>query len=95
MRIKTVINEEIQRLFEQQTYNISQLADVLKRMGFDEQIIYVLRDALIKAFRYGGDDEVIKIFKEITDVDIQALSRGKYMFANLYNPEKVEVGVNA
>lgn len=87
MNIINIIKEEIQRLFEQQIYSIPDLAKILERMGHDRETQGYLQELLMDAYREGGDAAVIKTYAEISGVQIQAISRGRYMFANLYKPE--------
>jgi len=86
MNIITIIREETQRLFEQRMYSIPELADILKRQGHGEENILYLRDMLLKAYRQGGDPAVIEMYAKMSGVEIEAIRKGRYMFANLYNP---------
>lgn len=82
-------------LNEQQNgvYTIPDLAkamkDNLKTQGHEEQSLDIMGKWLFNAFRNQGDQGVIDVFVNLTGVQIEAVSRGRYMFANLYNPEKV------
>jgi len=89
MNIKTIIREEIQRFFEQQMYGIPELVNILKKQGYDEENILILKDILLKAYRQGGDPAVIEKYAEMSGVEIEAIRKGRYMFANLYDPEKL------
>jgi len=88
MNIISIINEEIQRLFEQKIYSISDLAKILERQGFDAETQAILQEILIDAYKDDGDQGVIDQYAKMAGVEIEAVSRGRYMFANLYDPEK-------
>ena len=87
MDIKTIIAEEVQRLFEQKAYRIQDLAQLLANQGYDEQGVGYLAKMLLDAYKQGGDQAVIDRYAEMAGVQIEAVSKGRYMFANLYDPE--------
>lgn len=87
MDIKTIINEEVKRLFEQDVYTIPELSKLLSRQGHDPYAIEILQRHLFDKFKEEGDQGVINTYGEITGVEIQALRNGRYVFANLYKPE--------
>ena len=68
---KSALNES------HEVYNLSELAEILSRTGYDEDtLLAVLQDV----YRAGGDDEVIKLFKASTGIDIESVSKGRYVF---------------
>lgn len=67
-------------LNESKIYNIVDLSDFFSRMGYDDESVKILSKLLIKEFKRIGDKGVINRFKEITDQDIYAISKGKYVF---------------
>lgn len=90
MNIQTIILEEIKRLFEQEIYSIPELSQLLKRLGHDDYGVSVLEKILFNAYRKNGDEGVIDTFIEMGGVEIQAVRNGRYIFANLFNPEEHE-----
>lgn len=90
MNIKSIINEEVKRLFEQDVYTIPELSQLLTRQGHDKETIDILEKYLQDSYRKYGDKGVIQVYKEITGVEIQALRNGRYVFDNLYTPEDYE-----
>jgi len=87
MEVLQIICEEVQRLFEQKVYRIQDLVQLLASQGYDEQSIGYLTKMLLDAYRSGRDPAVIEKYKEMAGVEIEAISKGRYMFANLYDPE--------
>lgn len=86
--IKKIINEEVYKLFEEKIYNIPELAKTLEVHGHDEHNLNILQGMLLKAYRQGGDTALIEMYAKISGVQIEAVSHGRYMFANLYDPEQ-------
>lgn len=91
MNIKNIITEEIQNLVERQEgiYTIPELAEILKaydNVGDREAPIY--EKLLFAAFQDGGDEKVEKVYKHYTGTDIEHISKGRYMFKRLVNPDK-------
>ena len=80
MDIKAIINEEIKKF----AYSIPDLADTLVSQGYD-------KDVLIKLFQNyyqkQGDAGVIRAYEDLTGVQIEALRNGRYVFANLVDPQ--------
>lgn len=60
--------------------SIKDLSEMVGRMGFDHLGIKAIFEILLDAYRRNGDDGVIDMFKEMTGIDIEAISRGKYIF---------------
>ena len=89
MNVNLIINEEVKRLFEQNKYSIPELGKFLSRMGHDNENQDILTSILINAFKHGGDDAVIETYAEISGVEIEAISNGRYIFANLHDPEAI------
>ena len=84
MDIKTIINEEIQELFENlEIYTIPQLAQTLSKLDYDQNGINIVTNMLWDAYKEGGDDAVVDMYTKMAGVEIQALRNGRYMFANL------------
>jgi len=57
--------------------NINDLSEMTSRLGVEKEDMIEL---IQRAFRNDGDNGVIEIFKEITGIEIEALSRGRYVF---------------
>lgn len=80
-QVRTLVNKIIEHNSvlkeEQEVYNIEGLAEVLSRTGFDET---VLVDVLKELYRQGGDDAIIKTFKQSTGIDIEDVGKGRYVF---------------
>jgi len=87
MEVLQIICEEVQRLFEQKVYRIQDLVQLLINQGYDQQGIQILTKILLDAYRRSGDQGVIDRYAEMAGVQIEAISKGRYMFANLYDPE--------
>lgn len=66
-----------QYLLNENVMSIKDLSDMSARLGVDHEGITEL---IQRAFRNNGDEGVIEVFKEITGLDIEALSRGRYVF---------------
>lgn len=61
----------------QKIMGIAELAEMVSRMGLDYDVILeILQDE----FRKHGDEGVIEMFNGMTDVQIDNISRGKYVF---------------
>lgn len=60
--------------------SIKDLSEMVGRMGFDHLGIETIFEILLDAYRRSGDDGVIDMFKEMTDIYIEPISRGKYIF---------------
>jgi len=83
MDIQTVISEEVQRLFEQRTFTIPELAASLQRLGLDQQGQNVVQRILFGAYKQSGDTGVIHMYNQYAGVQIEAIRKGRYMFSNL------------
>lgn len=85
MDVKKIINEELLKFEEQQkfAYSIPDLAKLMERQGFDPEGQKILQDILMDAYRSDGDQGVIDKYAEISGVEIQAISRGRYVFDTL------------
>lgn len=71
-----IIEEKLLKEHDE-VYNLSDLAEVMSRTGYDEEtLLKVLQDI----YREGGDEEVIKLFKASTQIDIESVSKGRYIF---------------
>jgi hypothetical protein len=74
--IREIINQEISfKLNEGAIMGIFDLIEMVSRIGFDKNIA---RKMFQDAFRSGGDESVKKMFKEITHLDLDNTSTGKY-----------------
>jgi len=82
MKIKSIIVEEVKRLFQQRLYGIQELAKFLSEHGHDNCL-----ETLTLAYKRDGDQGIIDTYTNITGLEIEAASNGKYIFANLYDPE--------
>lgn len=80
--INKVIREEIQKF----SYTIPDLAELLERIGYNKEMQKNITNMLLQAYRQGGDDAVINMYKDIAGIEIQALRNGRYVFANLHTP---------
>jgi hypothetical protein len=59
--------------------NIIELSNMTNRMGLDNTVILkMLKNELI----LNGDAGVIKMYKDMTGVNIEALGDGRYIFKN-------------
>lgn len=64
-------------LNENKVMNIIELSKMVSRLGINSaSILKVLQEE----YRRGGDAGVIEMFKEMTGLDIESLSRGRYVF---------------
>jgi len=79
MDIKKIINEEIHDL----AYSIPELAKLMGRQGFDAEGQGHLQDVLMDAYRENGDQGVVDTYAKMAGVEIQALTRGRYVFHTL------------
>lgn len=64
----------------EQIMSIRDLSEMVRRMGFDDMGTQVIFEILLDGYRRDGDDGVMDLFKQMTDVDIVPISRGKYIF---------------
>jgi len=91
MNINNIIVEEIQGLCETQQgiYTIPELIQKLKVYSVlgDEELA-IFEKLLFKAFQEGGDEKVEEVYKHYTGTDIEHISKGRYMFGRLVNPDK-------
>ena len=84
MGINAMIQEELQQLDEQQVYTIPELAGLMgSRMKHPQESIPIYQKMLFDAYNEGGDDAVVNIYTKMAGVEIEAVTRGRYMFANL------------
>ena len=65
------INEE----FQQNIIGIPELAKIASKSGNDKSILLKM---LISTFKKGGDQNVIDMFKEMTDLNLETIRKGKY-----------------
>jgi len=75
-------------MLEKSIYSIPDLAQLLECMGHDQTNINNIKKILLESFNIGGDYKLIETYTEISGVEIQAIRRGRYMFANLCDPDK-------
>lgn len=92
MDIKTIINEELQSLNErgEGIYTIPELIQKLSVYGLAQEDLDVLQTVLFEAFQEGGDEKVIQTFRHFAGVDVDYISRGRYMFKSLVDPDKLQ-----
>jgi hypothetical protein len=64
-------------LITESTMNIIDISKIISRMGMDEDIIL---EWLQQVFRRNGDQGVIDVYKGFTGIEIEALSKGRYVF---------------
>lgn len=64
-------------LNENKVMTIIDLSKMIVRMGLDEDAILLM---LQEAYKKTGDEGVVKTFKDITGVKIEALRKGVYVF---------------
>ena len=80
-QVKTLVNNIIEcndvLLENQEVYNLEGLAEILSRTGRDEITLF---DILKDLYRHGGDEAIIKTFKESTGIDIKDVGKGRYVF---------------
>jgi len=81
MNIEKIIREEIELREQQFSHTISDLARIASRQT--TYPVEIIQDMLTTAYRQNGDEGVVKIFSEMVGVEIQALTRGRYVFAGL------------
>ena len=61
--------------------SIIDLSNMVARLGFDSTSKEHLLNMLQYEFKLYGDEGIVKIFKEMTGgIEIEPLSRGKYIF---------------
>lgn len=87
MKLIKFIKEEIQKLFEGRIYGIPELAQIMGRLEFDKEQQGHLASMLRNAFRRNGDQGVVDLYGEMSGVEIEAISKGKYVFGNINKPE--------
>ena len=92
MDIKTIINEELQSLNErgEGIYTIPELIQKLSVYGLAQEDLDVLQTVLFEAFQEGGDEKVIQTFRHFAGVDVDYISRGRYMFKSLVDHDKLQ-----
>ena len=91
MDIIAIITEEAKRLFDQRIYNMQDLAKLVgDRQGYDKEGIGYLTNMLLREYKRGGDPAVIKMYGSMSGVEIEAVTNGRYMFANLHDPEQLK-----
>ena len=56
--------------------SISDLAEMICRMGYEYNPVFTI---IKNSYKKGGDDEVQKVFKLFTEIDIDCISKGKYV----------------
>ena len=71
---KELLNESV---INESTMNIIDISKVISRMGMDEDVVL---EWLQQAFRKNGDQGVIDVYKGMTGIEIEALSKGRYVF---------------
>jgi hypothetical protein len=84
-RLKTLQNEILNQqkvilgesLITESTMNIIDISKIISRLGMDEDIVL---EWLQQAFRRNGDQGVIDVYKGMTGIEIEALSKGRYVF---------------
>lgn len=59
--------------------NIIELSNMTNRMGLDNTVILKM---LKNELKLNGDAGVIKMYKDMTGVNIEALGEGRYIFKN-------------
>jgi len=86
---------------QQQLFTIPELAGLMgSRMKHDENTVRIYTQMLLNAYEEGGDDAVVKMYTNMSGVEIEAVTRGRYMFANLGGGgeemlENEAMGINA
>jgi len=94
--IKKIINEELENFYplsptislvneeSSGVLTIRDLAEIGARTGNDEQILF---EIFMDEYRRGGDEAVVKLYKDMTGNALYVLSRGKYTISPVYDPE--------
>lgn len=59
--------------------SLNDLSELISRMGYDEKPIF---DILKKTKKKGGDREIIYLFKQFTNIDIDVIRNGTYVLKN-------------
>lgn len=92
MNIVDIIREEIQALNErgEGIYTIPELVQKLKVMGLDQDSLDTLQTILFEAYAEGGDEKVIETFKIMAGVEVDYISKGRYMFQRLVDPDRLQ-----
>jgi len=93
MDIIDIINEELQVLKERAEgiYTIPEITAKLKVYSkLKDQDIDVLETVLLAAYEEGGDEKVIETFRHFAGIDVENISRGRYMFQRLVDPDKLK-----
>lgn len=92
MDIINIINEEVQVLKERAEgiYTIPEIIQKLKVYNLGEQDLDVLQTVLFAAYEEGGDEKVIETFRHFAGIDVDYISKGRYMFKRLVDPNKLK-----
>jgi hypothetical protein len=89
--IETVIREEIVLHEELRAYSIPELAETLRKLGYDDQGVKAIQQVLLNAYRKAGDEGVIDTYTQMSGVQIQAIRNGRYVFAGLQTPSDYNI----
>ena len=79
-----IISEEIHHdmLTESsQIMGLKDLAEIVGRLGFDEEGVKILHKLFMQAYRINKDEGVVEMFKDATNLKIEPISRGKYILS--------------
>jgi len=91
MNIINIIKEELKLINERAEgiYTIPELIQKLSVYGLAQEDLEVLQNILFEAFKEGGDQQVVDTFKHFAGVEVDNISRGRYMFRSLVDPDKL------
>lgn len=75
--VDAVANEQINRKERhQEILKLRDLAEIISRTGVDfESLLMAFQDA----FRDGGDEEVMELFKIGTGIEVENIGKGRYI----------------
>jgi len=96
MNIIKIINEELENLNERQegVYTIPELVQRLKIFGLSQNSLDIYQNILLAAYQEGGDDAVVNTYNQMAGVEIEPISKGRYMFQSIVDPEKLKESIN-
>ena len=79
--VDEVVNEHIITEQRDKILKIRDLAEILSRLYPDDQKEMtedIFHTVLIKAYRRGGDEYVMELFKDGSDLTLELMGRGRY-----------------
>lgn len=62
---------------EKRILSLNDLAEVLSRTGVMKEVI---EQILVQEFKRGGDDAILKLFKDSVGLELDNIRKGRYIF---------------